>query len=332
MSRPTTGLRKKPTFEQIINYLEAGQEKIKYPNRYWSQLRNSPWLTQMDGEDQNDIEEQQLKQAQIVQRETIIREVAQQAGQSAQEVRVNEEHHHHNYNDNRSFTNNVINPVPGPPGPQGPPGGSGPQGPPGGSGHPLKKDTGTDPMDYIQSPPRGAPPPPPPHAGKVMITRSTSMMPTTAKEDVPMTSSSSSGSPPGPPPSAGRVKRTKFTLGPDEEYPDMFTQGRPPQPPPPGAGIKFHAMDRDDSVNSRAMDYQTDEWTAAQDVESSTRDKTTNGERSSFSAGPVRNGTPTSSSIRTTICRLGDKGLLGSTATNSQRKKSILRRAEKKRS
>jgi hypothetical protein len=56
MPRPNvTGLRKKPTFEQIINYLEAGQEKIKYPNRYWSQLRNSPWLTQMDGEDQNDI-------------------------------------------------------------------------------------------------------------------------------------------------------------------------------------------------------------------------------------------------------------------------------------
>ena len=77
MSRPTTGLRKKPTFEQIINYLEAGQEKIKYPNRYWSQLRNSPWLTQMDGEDQNDIEAQQLKQTQIIQRETIIREAAQ---------------------------------------------------------------------------------------------------------------------------------------------------------------------------------------------------------------------------------------------------------------
>ena len=27
------GLRKKPTLEEIINYLETGQEKIKYPNR-----------------------------------------------------------------------------------------------------------------------------------------------------------------------------------------------------------------------------------------------------------------------------------------------------------
>jgi hypothetical protein len=27
------GLHEKPSYEQIINYLEDGQEKIKYPNR-----------------------------------------------------------------------------------------------------------------------------------------------------------------------------------------------------------------------------------------------------------------------------------------------------------
>ena len=77
------GLRKKPTFNEIIDYITHGQEVIKYPNRYFRQLRDSPWLSQIDGEDANDIEAQQQNQAKIIQRDTIIREVAQQAGVGA---------------------------------------------------------------------------------------------------------------------------------------------------------------------------------------------------------------------------------------------------------
>ena len=64
MSRPNaTGLRKKDTYEQMIDYLQNDQELIKYPNRYYRQLRDSPWLSQIDGEDQNEIEAQQLNEA-----------------------------------------------------------------------------------------------------------------------------------------------------------------------------------------------------------------------------------------------------------------------------
>ena len=36
------GLRKKDTYEELINYLHTDQEIIKYPNRYAKQLRESP--------------------------------------------------------------------------------------------------------------------------------------------------------------------------------------------------------------------------------------------------------------------------------------------------
>ena len=35
------GLRKKDTYDGLVGYLEEGQERIKYPNRLATQLRNS---------------------------------------------------------------------------------------------------------------------------------------------------------------------------------------------------------------------------------------------------------------------------------------------------
>ena len=66
------GLRKKPTFKDLVEYLTNGQETMKYPDRYFRQLRDSPWLTQIDGEDQNDIEKQQMERNKVIQRDTII--------------------------------------------------------------------------------------------------------------------------------------------------------------------------------------------------------------------------------------------------------------------
>ena len=41
----TRGLRKKPTFDDALNYLQFGQEKIKYPDRRATFLRNSPEMS-----------------------------------------------------------------------------------------------------------------------------------------------------------------------------------------------------------------------------------------------------------------------------------------------
>ena len=53
-------LRRKPTFEELINYIEIEKPKIKYPDRFATFIRNSHYLSQFDG-NLLDIEEQQKK-------------------------------------------------------------------------------------------------------------------------------------------------------------------------------------------------------------------------------------------------------------------------------
>ena len=43
-----TGLRKKPQMMQIVNYLENGQERMAYPDREATFVRNHPFMTQLD--------------------------------------------------------------------------------------------------------------------------------------------------------------------------------------------------------------------------------------------------------------------------------------------
>ena len=64
-------LRKKPTFNELINYLND-QPKIKYPDRTATLLRNSHYLSQFDG-NLFDLEEQQKEIAKAQLRETEIR-------------------------------------------------------------------------------------------------------------------------------------------------------------------------------------------------------------------------------------------------------------------
>ena len=54
-----TGLRQRPTFEGIVNYLAYGQETIRYPDRLAKTIRNHPYLTQLDGEGMMEMQEQQ---------------------------------------------------------------------------------------------------------------------------------------------------------------------------------------------------------------------------------------------------------------------------------
>ena len=68
-------LRKKPTFNELINYLEVKQPKIKYPDRTATFIRNSHYLSQFDG-NLLDIEEQQKKITKEQIRETEIRNIA----------------------------------------------------------------------------------------------------------------------------------------------------------------------------------------------------------------------------------------------------------------
>lgn len=54
-----TGLRQRPTFEGIVDYLSYGQETLRYPNRFAKFIRNHPYLTQLDGDGMMEIQELQ---------------------------------------------------------------------------------------------------------------------------------------------------------------------------------------------------------------------------------------------------------------------------------
>ena len=55
----TEGLRRKPTYEEVIDYIEYDPDKIKYPKRTSKSLRNTFLLSQLDGMGQALLEQQQ---------------------------------------------------------------------------------------------------------------------------------------------------------------------------------------------------------------------------------------------------------------------------------
>ena len=65
------GLRKKPTYNELIDYIEIEKPKIRYPDRTATFLRNSHFLSQFDGnlfdvdEQQKEITKAQLREAEI---------------------------------------------------------------------------------------------------------------------------------------------------------------------------------------------------------------------------------------------------------------------------
>jgi hypothetical protein len=80
------GLRKRESYDEIVDYLENKQEKVSYPNRFAKQIRNSPQLSNLlDGEGMGavEMEEQQQKAMEHEQAEQAVR----QAGGTAQVLR-----------------------------------------------------------------------------------------------------------------------------------------------------------------------------------------------------------------------------------------------------
>jgi len=55
------GLRKKPSYEELVRYIANDKDKIKYPDSRASFLRKHTYLTQLDGESMATIEQQQLE-------------------------------------------------------------------------------------------------------------------------------------------------------------------------------------------------------------------------------------------------------------------------------
>ena len=85
------GLKKRDTYDEIIDYLQNKQEKIKYPNRLAKQVRNTPQLSNLlDGNNEGyeDMEEQQKRNTKEIEKETIIRNIAGSSNTTAQVLRA----------------------------------------------------------------------------------------------------------------------------------------------------------------------------------------------------------------------------------------------------
>ena len=68
------GLRKRDTYEELINYLLTDQDIVKYPDRRAKQIRESPYLTQLDGEGMRTMEQQQINTMKEEYKATLLRE------------------------------------------------------------------------------------------------------------------------------------------------------------------------------------------------------------------------------------------------------------------
>ena len=73
------GLRREPQMEEIVNYLANHQERMRFPDRQAKQIRNHPFMTQLDFFDTN---EEQKRAWEVQQRKQEVKEIAIQAGTS----------------------------------------------------------------------------------------------------------------------------------------------------------------------------------------------------------------------------------------------------------
>ena len=95
------GLRKRDTYNELIDYLQFGQEKIIYPDRFAKRLRESPEISNLlDGEGfgKKELEEQQLSHMKELMKEFAVR----QAGGTTQFSRAEPANNNSNVNNGNS--------------------------------------------------------------------------------------------------------------------------------------------------------------------------------------------------------------------------------------
>lgn len=82
------GLRARPTYEEKIDYLQNSQEIIRYPNREAKRIRNSPFLTQLDGIGMTILEEQQANRLKEEEKDIELKKLAERSTQTYATLRT----------------------------------------------------------------------------------------------------------------------------------------------------------------------------------------------------------------------------------------------------
>ena len=75
-----SGLRERPTYEELIDYIETNNDKIKLPDRRAKFVRSSFYLSQLDGEGMRQQDQmEQMKEA-MQDREMLVHQFARDYG------------------------------------------------------------------------------------------------------------------------------------------------------------------------------------------------------------------------------------------------------------
>ena len=77
-----SGLRRKQTYEEIIDYIENDPDKTQYPNRTATYLRNTFQLSQLDGMGQALLEQQEMNEMAERVKDYQLKELADQTKQA----------------------------------------------------------------------------------------------------------------------------------------------------------------------------------------------------------------------------------------------------------
>ena len=74
-------LRKRPTYNELVDYLENDQHIIKYPDRVATFLKNSPYLNKYDDPSLLDLEDQEKRMEREKLKETEVNRIASETQQ-----------------------------------------------------------------------------------------------------------------------------------------------------------------------------------------------------------------------------------------------------------
>ena len=87
MSIYTQGLRKRPTYEELIDEIQT-DTKVTLPNRKAKFLRDSPYMSFLDEESYQEMEDQTMARNKHLQAEQVIQQQASQGGETASVLRA----------------------------------------------------------------------------------------------------------------------------------------------------------------------------------------------------------------------------------------------------
>jgi len=77
------GLKKRDTFEEVVEYIRNPKDVIKFPDRYAKQIRNSFELSQLDGVGMMEHEEHELQTMKETERANALRKVARNSNDTS---------------------------------------------------------------------------------------------------------------------------------------------------------------------------------------------------------------------------------------------------------